>query len=125
MEIFSIEIISPTKFKVFKDVLSCQIDTNEGQIQIFSNHTNFCSSINLGEISIQQNNEEISIHIYGGSVNFDNELNHFKIFCLDFNDEKEIFNSIEEISKIINKDSESSFHFLFSEDNKIALEKIQ
>jgi len=125
METISLKLSSPYKEVMFENVEKCSIEANDDYFEILPEHTNLCNSVKLGKVYITVNKEESIFNFFNGSLNFDNNTNKLSILCLDFEHDKDLVSSIESIQQNLRSDSQSHFHLQFTEENTIALEKLE
>lgn len=123
METLNLRILSPTSEIFFEEVTKVSIESNNDSYEIFPEHSNLSSSLNLGKINIFKNTEEIIYQVYSASLKFNNDENQLNIYCLDYAFEKDIIFSIEEINKTLKKDPQSLFYLQLLENNEIVLER--
>ena len=123
MEFFSLKLSSPFKEVFFDDVTKCSVESNNDFFEILPEHTNLSNSVRIGKLYINRKDSEAIYNFFNGSLNFDNNTNKLSIFSLDFEHDKDIISSIENIHKNLSANSQSHFHLQFTEENTIALEK--
>jgi hypothetical protein len=123
MNDFHLLLSSPYKSIRLENVKSCLIESSNDVIEIFPEHTSINDSINTGFLYLYLHNEEFIFEDYNASINFSNDLNKLRIYCLDFAKDKEVILSFKDIQNQIKSDTQSKFYLKMLENNEIVLEK--
>lgn len=120
---FTINLLSPKAEKTISEVTKASFDIGNDNYEIYPEFTTICTNFNHGNLTLSFAKEEVVYEILNGSVNFDNELNQLNVFCLDFNLDKNVLLSFQEITNSIKEESHTKFYLQLLENNDIALEK--
>jgi hypothetical protein len=120
---FEVRILSPKAEKIITEVNKVSFDLGNDSFEIYPEFTTICTNFNHGNLTLFFPKKEITFEILNGSVNFDNELNSLNIFCLDFNLDKNLLYSFEDITSSLREESHTKFYLQLLENNDIALEK--
>nr|AAM94914.1 subunit epsilon [Ilyobacter tartaricus] len=73
MATFKLEVITPLKKIIEKEVEMIVLRTTEGDMGVLANHAPFVAELSIGEMKIKSSDEEVSYFVSGGFMDVSRE----------------------------------------------------